>query len=67
MSPTAITSYVREAAIRQRVADWAAAISAKDIEAVASVIIAINGWNRVAIPFRAEVGSYQPSTAEAVH
>jgi len=30
-------------------------------------IIAINGWNRVAIPFRAEVGSYQPSTAEAVH
>jgi AhpD family alkylhydroperoxidase len=30
-------------------------------------IIAINGWNRVAIPFRAEVGSYQSSTAEAVH
>jgi AhpD family alkylhydroperoxidase len=28
-------------------------------------VIAINGWNRVAIPFRAEVGSYQPGTAEA--
>jgi AhpD family alkylhydroperoxidase len=28
-------------------------------------VIAINGWNRVAVPFRAEVGSYQPSTAEA--
>lgn len=27
-------------------------------------IIAINGWNRVAIPFRAEVGSYQAGTAE---
>ena len=27
-------------------------------------VIAINGWNRVAIPFRAEVGSYQPGTAE---
>ena len=28
-------------------------------------IIAINGWNRVAIPFRAEVGSYKPGTTEA--
>jgi alkylhydroperoxidase family enzyme len=28
-------------------------------------VIAINGWNRLAIPFRAEVGSYQPGTAEA--
>jgi AhpD family alkylhydroperoxidase len=28
-------------------------------------VIAINGWNRIAIPFRAEVGSYQPATAEA--
>src|SRR5574339_955409 len=27
-------------------------------------VIAINGWNRLAIPFRAEVGSYQPGTAE---
>jgi AhpD family alkylhydroperoxidase len=28
-------------------------------------VIAINGWNRLAIPFRAEVGSYQPGAAEA--
>ena len=28
-------------------------------------VIAINGWNRVAIPFRAEVGSYQPAAAAA--
>ena len=28
-------------------------------------VIAINGWNRLAIPFRAEVGSYQAGTAEA--
>jgi len=27
-------------------------------------VIAINGWNRLAIPFRADVGSYQPGTAE---
>lgn len=26
-------------------------------------IIAINGWNRLAIGFRAEVGSYQPTAA----
>jgi len=28
-------------------------------------VIAINGWNRLAIPFRAEAGSYQPGTSEA--
>jgi len=28
-------------------------------------VIAINDWNRLAIPFRADVGSYQPGTAEA--
>ena len=28
-------------------------------------VIAINDWNRLAIPFRAEVGSYQPGTSEA--
>ena len=26
-------------------------------------IIAINGWNRLAIGFRADVGSYQPQPA----
>ncbi|MEO6973436.1 MAG: carboxymuconolactone decarboxylase family protein [Rhodoferax sp.] len=26
-------------------------------------IIAINGWNRIAIPFRAEAGIYQPTAA----
>ena len=28
-------------------------------------VIAINGWNRVAIPFGAEAGSYQPGAAAA--
>jgi AhpD family alkylhydroperoxidase len=28
-------------------------------------VVAINGWNRLAIPFRAEAGSYQPGTGEA--
>ena len=26
-------------------------------------IVAINGWNRLAIPFRSEAGSYQPPSA----
>ena len=28
-------------------------------------VIAINGWNRLAIPFRADVGTYQPGATEA--
>jgi AhpD family alkylhydroperoxidase len=28
-------------------------------------IVAINGWNRLAIPFRAEAGSYQPTSVRA--
>jgi AhpD family alkylhydroperoxidase len=28
-------------------------------------VIAINGWNRLAVPFRAEVGSYQPKVKGA--
>jgi AhpD family alkylhydroperoxidase len=28
-------------------------------------VVAINGWNRLAIPFRAEVGSYQPGAVAA--
>lgn len=28
-------------------------------------IIAINGWNRLAVPFRAETGSYQSNTGHA--
>ena len=27
--------------------------------------IAINGWNRLAIPFRSEAGTYQPPKAHA--
>ncbi len=34
--------------------------SEKELVDLTLAIIAINGWNRLAIPFRAEVGSYQP-------
>jgi AhpD family alkylhydroperoxidase len=29
-------------------------------------IVGINGWNRLAIPFRSETGSYQPKAAQTV-
>jgi AhpD family alkylhydroperoxidase len=36
--------------------------SDKEIVDLTLAIIAINGWNRLAIPFRAPVGDYQPRT-----
>jgi AhpD family alkylhydroperoxidase len=30
-------------------------------------VVAINGWNRISIGFRAEVGTYQPAQASAKH
>ncbi len=35
----------------------------KELVDLTLAIVAINGWNRLAIPFRAEVGSYQPPKA----
>lgn len=37
--------------------------SEKEIMDLSLCVIAINGWNRLAIPFRAEAGTYQPRTA----
>ena len=34
----------------------------KEIVDLTLAIIAINGWNRLAIPFRTPAGSYQPAT-----
>ena len=33
----------------------------KEMVDLSLAIIAINGWNRLAVPFRAEVGSHQPA------
>jgi AhpD family alkylhydroperoxidase len=33
----------------------------KELVELTMAIITINGWNRLAIPFQAEVGSYQPA------
>ena len=33
----------------------------KELVDLTLVIVAINGWNRLAIPFRSVPGSYQPS------
>ncbi len=37
----------------------------KEIVDLSLAIIGINGWNRLAIPFRSEAGVYQPATAHA--
>lgn len=36
--------------------------SEEELVALTMAVIAINGWNRLAISFRADVGSYQPGT-----
>jgi AhpD family alkylhydroperoxidase len=37
--------------------------SDKEIVDLSLAVIAINGWNRLAVPFRAEVGTYKPKAA----
>lgn len=37
--------------------------SEKELVDLTIAVIAINGWNRIAIPFQPEVGSYQPPAA----
>ncbi|MGH8149641.1 MAG: carboxymuconolactone decarboxylase family protein [Steroidobacteraceae bacterium] len=39
--------------------------SEKEIVDLTIAIVAINGWNRLAVPFRAEVGSYKPRAEAA--
>ena len=36
-----------------------------DLVRLTMAVIVINGWNRLAIPFRSEVGSYQPAKSHA--
>jgi AhpD family alkylhydroperoxidase len=44
-------------------AEAAKHFSEREMVALTMAIVAINAWNRVAIPFRAEPGSYQPRAA----
>jgi len=37
--------------------------SEKELVDLNWVVVAINAWNRLAIPFRSEVGSYQPAAS----
>jgi alkylhydroperoxidase family enzyme len=37
----------------------------KEMVALSLAVVAINGWNRLAISFRADVGSYQPANVAA--
>jgi AhpD family alkylhydroperoxidase len=39
--------------------------SEKELVDLSLAVVAINGWNRLAIGFRSEVGTYQPGAASA--
>ena len=38
----------------------------KEVVNLSLAIVTINGWNRLAIGFRSEVGAYQPGMAAAI-
>jgi AhpD family alkylhydroperoxidase len=46
-------------------AEARAQFSEKELAALTMAIVAINGWNRIAIGFRSEPGSYQPARKAA--
>ncbi|TAM56355.1 carboxymuconolactone decarboxylase family protein [bacterium] len=48
-------------------AEMRAHFSEPEAVALTMAIIAINGWNRLAIGFRAEAGTYQPPAVGAAH
>jgi AhpD family alkylhydroperoxidase len=41
--------------------------SDEELTALALAVVQINSWNRVVIPFGADVGSYRPADARATH
>ena len=47
--------------------DVRAHFSEEEIVALTMAIVAINGWNRIAVSFRAEPGTYQPREHVAAH
>ena len=46
-------------------AEVSAQFDERELVALTMGVVAINAWNRVAVPFRAEPGSYQPRAAAA--
>jgi alkylhydroperoxidase family enzyme len=40
--------------------------SEQELVSLTFAVIAINGWNRLAVSFRAPVGTYQPAAAASV-
>lgn len=45
-------------------AEASAQFKEKELSDLSLAVVAINGWNRLAIGFRSEVGTYQPRAAE---
>jgi AhpD family alkylhydroperoxidase len=58
---TKISKYPVEDALYD---ELCAHFSEREIVDLTLAVITINGWNRLAIPFRSEAGTYQPRTAK---
>ena len=61
----AVTRIAPDQVDDQRYQELRAHFSEKEIVDLTLAIIAINGWNRLAIPFRTPPGSYQPATVRS--
>ena len=61
----AVTHIAPDQVDDQRYQELRSHFSEKEIIDLTLAIIAINGWNRLAIPFRTLPGSYQPATARS--
>ena len=57
----ALTDLPRTGALDDVFAEVARHFTEEDVVALTMAIVAINGWNRLAVGFRVEVGTYQPA------
>ncbi|MGH8320503.1 MAG: carboxymuconolactone decarboxylase family protein [Gammaproteobacteria bacterium] len=58
---TEALTHIRKGVSDELYAEVRKHFSEKEIVDLSLCVIAINGWNRLAIPFRSKVGDYQPS------
>ena len=62
----AVTELGREGVTDEAYAAARAHFDEADLVRLTMAIVAINGWNRLSIAFRSEVGGYQPKPREAI-
>jgi AhpD family alkylhydroperoxidase len=62
----AVTELGRESVTDEAYAAACAHFDEAELVRLTMAIVAINGWNRLSIAFRSEVGGYQPKLREAI-